>query len=145
MRPILNQMVNYHPAALDATFSALSDPTRRAILARLARGDVNVTELAEPFDVSLPAVTKHLNVLERAGLLVREKEGRVRRCQLVASPLRQAAEWLERYRKFWEGQLDSLARYLEETERERSPEKEDVGRWQRPRRSARRSRKPRSR
>jgi DNA-binding transcriptional ArsR family regulator len=136
-------MVNYS-AALDATFSALSDPTRRAILARLSRGDVNVTELAEPFDVSLPAVTKHLNVLQRAGLLVREKEGRVRRCQLVASPLKQAADWIERYRRFWEGQLDSLARYLEEAEREQIPGKEDAGKWQRPRRSARKSRRPRS-
>ena len=137
-------MVNYQ-AALDATFSALSDPTRRAILARLAKGDLNVTDLAEPFDVSLPAVTKHLNVLQRAGLLVREKEGRVRRCQLVASPLKQAADWIERYRRFWEGQLDSLARYLEEAEREQIPEKEDAGKWQRPRRSPTRSRKPPSR
>lgn len=98
---------------LDLTFGALADPTRRAILARLAQGEATVGQLARPFDVSRPAVSKHLRVLERAGLVRREREGRYRRCALDAGPMRDAAEWVERYRKFWEGQLDSLSRYLE--------------------------------
>ena len=105
-------MVNYSPATLDATFSALSDPTRRAILARLAWGEATVTELARPFDVSLPAISKHLRVLEGAGLLTRERQGRVRRCRLAATPLQAAADWLLLYRRFWEGTLDSLADLL---------------------------------
>ncbi|MGH7360243.1 MAG: ArsR/SmtB family transcription factor [Candidatus Methylomirabilales bacterium] len=105
-------MVNYQARPLDATFSALADPTRRAILARLARGASPVTRLAEPFDVSLPAISKHLRVLEDAGLLAREVEGRVHRCRLVARPLRNAAAFLSRYRRFWEAQLDALADYL---------------------------------
>ena len=105
-------MVNHPPARLDATFSALADPTRRAILARLAMGEATVSELARPFAVSLPAVSKHLKVLEDAGLMTREKQGRVHRCHLVAAPLQAAAEWLLFYRRFWEGTLDSLAGYL---------------------------------
>ncbi|MBI3606946.1 MAG: helix-turn-helix transcriptional regulator [Nitrospirae bacterium] len=108
-------MVNYRPV-LDATFSALSDPTRRAMLAMLTRGDCSVTELAKPFSMSLPAVSKHLRVLERAGLLARERDGRVHRCRLVAEPIKQAATFLETYRRFWEGRLDALARYLETTQ-----------------------------
>lgn len=108
-------MVKYYTSSLDTTFAALADPTRRAILARLARGDTPVTELARPFDISLPAISKHLRVLEKAGLLTQEKEGRVRRCRLVAEPLRDAAEWIVRYRQFWEGQFDALAEYLNET------------------------------
>lgn len=101
--------------ALDRTFAALADSTRRAILARLARGDASVGELAQPFRVSRPAISKHLRVLERAGLVRRAKQGRVSRCQLDAAAMREAAQWVERYRKFWEGQLDALARYAERT------------------------------
>ncbi len=108
-------MVKYLHSPLDGTFSALADPTRRAILARLALGEASVTELAEPFDVSLPAVSKHLRVLERAGLLTREKDGRVRRCRLVAGPMQEAAEWIVSYRHFWEAQFDALAEYLHES------------------------------
>ena len=108
-------MVKYQARALDATFSALADPTRRAILARLARAESSVTELAEPFDVSLPAISKHLRVLETAGLLAREKDGRVHRCRLVAGPMKTAASFLARYRSFWEEQLDALANYLGES------------------------------
>ena len=108
-------MVKYYSQSLDRTFSALSDPTRRAILARLALGDTSVTELAEPFNISLPAISKHLRVLEKAGLLIQEKDGRVRRCRLVATPLRDAASWIARYQQFWEAQFGSLADYLKET------------------------------
>jgi DNA-binding transcriptional ArsR family regulator len=97
---------------LDAVFSALADPTRRAIVVRLAEGETSVSELAAPFDVTLPAVTKHLRVLERAGLLEHHKEGRVRRCRLVASPMQAADEFLESYRVFWEKRLDSLSDYV---------------------------------
>jgi DNA-binding transcriptional ArsR family regulator len=108
-------MVKYQSASLNATFAALSDPTRRSILARLARGTSCVTELAEPHDMSLPAISKHLRVLEDAGLLKREKDGRVHRCQLNARPMKQAANWIARYERFWEGQFDSLAKYLNKT------------------------------
>jgi DNA-binding transcriptional ArsR family regulator len=108
-------MVNYSPSALDATFAALSDATRRGILARLALGEASVTDLADPYDMSLPAVSKHLRVLERAKLVERRKDGRVHRCRLIAEPMKGAADWIERYRKFWEQQFDSLARYLEES------------------------------
>ncbi|MBI2467807.1 MAG: helix-turn-helix transcriptional regulator [Candidatus Rokubacteria bacterium] len=104
-------MVKHEPG-LDATFAALADPTRRAILRRLARGEASVTVLARPFAVSLPAISKHLSVLERAGLLVRARDGRVRRCCLVAGPMKRAGDWIARYRGYWEGQLDALARYL---------------------------------
>jgi DNA-binding transcriptional ArsR family regulator len=110
---ILNRMVNYSTAALDSTFGALADPTRRAILGRLARGEAIVTELAEPFRVSLPAVSKHVRVLETAGLLEREVDGRVHRCRLAARPMKNAAAWLQQYRAFWEVQFDALAKYLE--------------------------------
>ncbi len=110
-------MVKYSHSPLDGTFSALADPTRRAILARLALGEASVTELAEPFDVSLPAVSKHLRVLERAGLLTREKDGRVRRCRLVADPMQEASEWIASYQQFWEERFDALAEYLHEPAR----------------------------
>jgi DNA-binding transcriptional ArsR family regulator len=100
---------------LDAVFSALADPTRRAIVVRLAEGEASVSELAAPFDVSLPAITKHLAVLERAGLLEHHKQGRVRRCRLVAGPMRAADDWLGTYRVFWERRLDSLADHLTAT------------------------------
>lgn len=98
---------------LDSVFGALSDATRRAILEELALGERTVGELAEPFDISRPAISKHLRVLERAGLVQRTPEGRISRCTLDASPLREAADWVEHYRAFWEGRLDALARYLE--------------------------------
>ena len=99
---------------LSATFAALADPTRRAILARLISGESSVSELAEPFDMSLPAVSKHLKVLERAGLIARGREAQWRPCRLDAGPLKDAAEWLERYRKFWEQSLDRLDDYLKQ-------------------------------
>lgn len=99
--------------ALDDVFLALADPTRRAILARLSEEDATVGTLAEPFDISRPAISKHLRVLERAGLVVRAKDGRVSRCGLNPRPLRAAAEWVDRYRQYWEGQLDQLERYLD--------------------------------
>lgn len=111
---ILNHMVKYQDAALDHTFGALADPTRRAILARLATAEASVGDLAEPFAISLPAVSKHLRVLEGAGLIRREKDGRVRRCSLESGPLREAAEWISTYRRFWEDRFESLARYLED-------------------------------
>ena len=108
-------MVNYSTAALDGTFGALSDSTRRAILARLSQGEATVSELAQPFNVSLPAISKHLRVLESAGLLRREIDGRIHRCRLNADPIKNASAWLEQYRIFWESQLDELAKYLEST------------------------------
>ena len=114
-RLIVNRMVKYPSRSLNRTFAALADPTRRRILAHLARGDKRVTHLARPYDMSLPAVSKHLRVLEKAGLLRRRRYGRVHEMQLHAKPLKQAAEWVERYRKFWEGSLDRLAEYLEKT------------------------------
>jgi len=97
---------------LDLTFSALSDPTRRAILVRLSKGESTVTELAEPFRMSLPAISKHLDVLEEADLIVRRKDGRIRHCKIDTAPLMKAASWIEAYRPIWEEQLDSLAEYL---------------------------------
>jgi DNA-binding transcriptional ArsR family regulator len=97
---------------LSHTFAALADPTRRAILARLATGDCSVTELAAPFDMSLPAVSKHLRVLERAGLVSRGREAQWRPCRLDAKPLKDVAEWAERYRAVWEQRLDRLDSYL---------------------------------
>lgn len=102
---------------LSATFSALADPTRRAILARLTYGEISVTELAEPFEMSLPAVTKHLKVLERAGLITRGREAQWRPCQLKASPLKDVADWVEHYRSFWEQSFDRLDDYLQELQR----------------------------
>ncbi len=99
---------------LSATFAALADPTRRAILARLVSRERSVTELAEPFDMSLPAVSKHLRVLERAGLIVRGREAQWRPCRLEAGPLKQVADWTERYRHIWEARLDRLDDYLQE-------------------------------
>jgi DNA-binding transcriptional ArsR family regulator len=100
------------PDRLSTTFAALADPTRRAILARLVAGEASVTELAEPFAMSLPAISKHLKVLERAGLIARGREAQWRPCRLEAGPLKDAAEWLEHYRRFWEESLDRLERYL---------------------------------
>ena len=112
---IVNQMVKYSSRTLDRTFAALADPTRRQILSHLARGDRRVTDLARPHAMSLPAVSKHLRVLENAGLLRRRRYGRVHEMRLNAEPLKKAAQWVEEYRKFWEGSLDRLAAYLEKT------------------------------
>jgi len=102
------------PDRLSLTFSALADRTRRAILARLVSGEVSVTELAEPFAMSLPAVSKHLKVLERAGLIARSREAQWRPCRLEAGPLKDAADWLDHYRHFWEQSFDRLEDYLGE-------------------------------
>jgi DNA-binding transcriptional ArsR family regulator len=106
-------MVNYQ-RNLDATFGALADPTRRAILAALTQGQASVTELARPHRMSLPAVMKHLSVLQKAGLVTQRKVGRSRRCRLVARPLENAEAWISQYRAFWDKQFDSLDRYLTE-------------------------------
>jgi DNA-binding transcriptional ArsR family regulator len=98
---------------LDAAFQALGDRTRRALLARLAAGPAMVTELAKPFDMSLPAVSRHIRVLEAAGLIARSVEGRVHQCSLAAGPLQSVEVWLGHYRRFWEGNLDALARFVE--------------------------------
>jgi len=100
------------PDTLTTTFAALADPTRRAILARLALGETTVTELADPFDMSGPAISKHLKVLERAGLIVRGRQAQWRPCRLRAAPLKDAAVWLDRYRRFWDQSLDRLEDYL---------------------------------
>jgi DNA-binding transcriptional ArsR family regulator len=98
---------------LSSTFAALADPTRRAILARLSLGETSVTELAKPFEMSMPAVSKHLKVLERAGLISRGREAQWRPCRLDAGPLKDAASWIEDYRRFWSTHLDALERYLD--------------------------------
>lgn len=107
-------MVKRREAQLDLIFSALSDATRRAILTRLEHGEASVSELAAPFAVSMPAISKQLSVLEKAGLVERRKIGRVHHCRLRARPLSAAQKWLDRYRRFWEHNLDSLDRYLNE-------------------------------
>jgi DNA-binding transcriptional ArsR family regulator len=99
---------------LDRTFGALADPTRRAILARLAKGEASVTELAEPFEMSLPAVSKHLKVLEHAGLISRGRERQLRPARLRAAPLKEVAAWTDRYRRFWDERYDRLDEYLDE-------------------------------
>jgi DNA-binding transcriptional ArsR family regulator len=117
---ILNLMVKYQDreetATLDAVFAALSDSTRRGILESLSGGELAVSELAEPHDMSLPGFMKHLRVLEDAGLIERSKEGRVVSCELSAAPMKAAAAWMSRYEKFWTEKLDSLARYLYQQE-----------------------------
>ena len=106
------------PDTLSTTFAALADPTRRAILARLTSGVASVTELAEPFEISLPAVSKHLKVLERAGLIARGRKAQWRPCRLNAGPLKDADDWLERYRRFWEESFDRLDEYLGEIQKQ---------------------------
>ena len=115
---------------LSHTFSALADPTRRAILARLAAGACSVTELAEPFEMSLPAVSKHLRVLERAGLISRGREAQWRPCHIEPAPLKDVADWTERYRRLWEGRLDRLDTYLHRINADNTKEKRH-GRQQR--------------
>jgi DNA-binding transcriptional ArsR family regulator len=109
-------MVEYSDP-LSATFAALADPTRRAILARLARGETSVTELAEPFEMSMPAVSKHLKVLERAGLIARGRDAQWRPCRLEAARLKDVADWLEHYREFWEQSFDRLEDYLRQIQK----------------------------
>jgi DNA-binding transcriptional ArsR family regulator len=130
-------MVKYS-AQLDSTFGALADPTRRAILATLMLGQASITELAKPHRMSLPAVMKHVRVLEDAGLVSQEKTGRTRICQLAAQPLKEAEAWISQYRVFWEKTFDSLERYL--AQQQTQHEKKEDQQW--PRRSH--NRKPRS-
>jgi DNA-binding transcriptional ArsR family regulator len=111
---MFNRMVKCSSRLLSRTFGALSDPTRRRILEHLADGDHCVTDLARPYSMSLPAVSKHLRVLENAGLIRRRRKGRVHSVRLVAAPMRQASQWIEEYRRFWEGNLDRLDDYLKE-------------------------------
>ena len=113
---------------LSATFAALADPTRRAILARLLSGECSVTELAEPFDMSMPGVSKHLRVLERAGLIARRREAQWRRCRLEAGPLKDVADWTAHYRHIWEARLDRLDQYLQHV---KAKEEKSHGRKQR--------------
>ena len=136
-------MVNYGSDALDATFTALADPTRRAILAQLTLGETPVSELAQPHAMSLPGFMKHLDVLERAGLLEARKDGRVRRCRLEPAPLSEAAAWLDRYRRFWDERFDALAQYLEGSEEDpwRQPVTKNPSRSASPAPSRRRGRK----
>ena len=136
-------MVKGSSSPLDRTFAALSDPTRRALVMRLAQQpDLSVSELAAPFDVSLPAIMKHLGVLSDAGLVAREKTGRVVACRLDAEPMREAFEWLNRYEKFWSERLSSLAAFLEEEE-ESCPPKPPPNRAS-PSNAASRRRRPKS-
>jgi DNA-binding transcriptional ArsR family regulator len=111
------------PDPLSATFAALADPTRRAILAHLSTGEASVTQLAEPFEMSMPAVSKHLKVLERAGLIARGREAQWRPCRLEAAPLKQAADWVDEYRRFWEQSFDRLDNYLQELKQEEAKKK----------------------
>jgi DNA-binding transcriptional ArsR family regulator len=113
----MNSRIERTPDHLDTTFAALADPTRRAILARLVSGEATVTELAEPFDMSLPAVSKHLKVLERAGLIARGREAQWRPCRLDAKPLKDVADWVDHYRRFWKQSFDRLDEYLRELQR----------------------------
>ena len=106
---------------LSTTFAALADPTRRAILARLATGEASVTELAEPFDISMPAVSKHLKVLERAGLITRGRDAQWRPCRLEAAPLKEVSDWVETYRAVWEERLDRLDAYLRQMKDQETP------------------------
>ena len=108
------------PQTLNRVFSALADPVRRAILTRLDGEDLLVSQLAEPFDISLQAVSKHIQVLARAGLVVQERSGRISRCRLEAGPIYHAAVWLNRYSKYWQGQFDTLAAWLQEIESDRA-------------------------
>jgi len=110
-----------HDQELDATFHALADPTRRAILARLAKGEATVNELAEPFEISLPAISRHLKVLEKAGLITRGRDAQFRPCRLDPKPLEEASHWIDAYREHWEERFDRLATYLERIQQEGTP------------------------
>jgi len=119
--------MSMHSDHLSSTFSALADPTRRAILARLAAGEATVNELAEPFEMSLPAVSKHLKVLERAGLIARGRQAQWRPCRLEAARLKEVADWVEYYRRFWEQSFDRLEAYLKEIQTKENREKRHAG------------------
>jgi DNA-binding transcriptional ArsR family regulator len=125
---LINRLVQYPMVTADplsATFAALADPTRRAILSRLARGETSVTELARPFKISLPAVTKHLKVLQRAGLITQSRQAQWRPCKLEPKPLQDVSVWVEQYRQFWEASFDRLENYLRELQaREAAKEQE---------------------
>lgn len=112
-------MVKYKSSLLDRTFAALADPTRRSILANLTEGERCVTDLAKPHRMSLPAISKHLRVLEKAGLVCRQRHGRVHRLKLDAKPMHEAQQWIEKYRRFWEESLDRLDTYLKELQAEK--------------------------
>ena len=112
---------------LSKIFAALADPTRRAILARLAGGEASVTELASPFAITLPAISKHLKVLERAGLIERGRQAQWRPCRLEAGPLREAADWVQHYRQFWEASFERLDEYLSELQQRQKKEEKDGG------------------
>jgi DNA-binding transcriptional ArsR family regulator len=127
--------------ALSATFAALADPTRRAILARLASGERSVTELAEPFDMSLPAVSKHLAVLERAGLITRSRDAQWRPCRLEPQPLKDVADWTERYRRLWEQRLDRLDSYLSALQAQKAAPAAKAGQTKKGQRHGRQSRR----
>jgi DNA-binding transcriptional ArsR family regulator len=111
-------LYNVRASQLNDTFAALADPTRRAILARLASGEAGVMQLAKPFDMSQPAISKHLKVLERAGLIVRGRKAQSRPCRLRAGPLKEVAEWAERYRRYWEQSFERLDAYLDKLQRQ---------------------------
>ena len=128
-------MVKYSEQ-LDSTFGALADPTRRAILATLMLGEASISKLAEPHRMSLPAVMKHIRVLEQAGLVSQEKTGRTRNCRLAAQPLKEAEQWISEYRQFWEGTFDSLERFLEQPESQTETQEEQ--KWQQHSRSRKR-------
>ena len=119
--------MNMQADPLSTTFAALADPTRRAILTRLTSGECSVTELAEPFDMSMPAVSKHLRVLERAGLIAQRRDAQWRRCRIEAGPLKEVADWTEHYRHIWEERLDRLDTYLQQV---KAKEKKSHGRKQ---------------
>jgi DNA-binding transcriptional ArsR family regulator len=116
---------------LSTTFAALADPTRRAILARLVTGEASVTQLAEPFEMSMPAISKHLKVLERAGLIARGREAQWRPCRLEAAPLKEVAGWVEEYRQFWTASLNRLEAYLREMQNEEPKKEQRNGRKRR--------------
>lgn len=118
------------PDPISTAFAALADPTRRAILARLASGESSVTELARPFDMSLPAVSKHLKVLERAGLIARGREAQWRPCRLEAGPLKDVADWVDHYRRFWEQSFDRLDAYLRTLQNQNKEKEKKHGRKQ---------------
>ena len=131
-RLVIRSVHNMSSNDLNATFAALADPTRRAILARLARGEATVLELAEPFDMSLPAVSKHLKVLERARLISRGRDAQRRPCRIEAAPLHEAVAYMERYRQLWEQSLDRLGDYLEQMKRKDKEKKKKEKKHARP-------------
>jgi DNA-binding transcriptional ArsR family regulator len=118
-------MVKYYTDELDVTFMALADATRRAIINRLSQGPFTVSELAEPFDISLPAVSKHLKILENAGLLERRRDGRVHLCSLKAEPMKEAADWIAKYQRFWDERLDALDSYFKELNQKEKDDDDD--------------------